>query len=112
MITKEELTLIRNEAEKQQSKQMRFESLVSAAKQTSARASMLARANVSNQLRVELKQVETDALYLFNQLQAISEETRPQTTYWNTNLSFAMREYNEGAPARRQAMADEWNKNK
>jgi hypothetical protein len=101
-MTREDLALIRVEAEAQQSRQMRLERLVSAAKQTSARASMLGRANVSNQLRVELKQVETDALYLFRQLEAMSEEIRPQTVYWNTNLAFAIREYNENAAQNRE----------
>jgi hypothetical protein len=96
-MTRDDLTLIRLEAEKNQSKLTQLESLVSAAQKTSARASMLTRANVSGQLKTELKQIDEDAIYLFKQLQSMAEEHRPTAQYWNFQHSHALAEYNANA---------------
>ncbi len=110
-MTKDELTVIRAEAEKHQSNLIHLESLASAARSTSARASMLTRSNVSGQLKIELRQIDEDASYLFKQLQAMVDEVKPTSQYWGYQHQFALAEFNENAPARLQAMADEWRKN-
>ncbi len=100
-MTKDELTVIRTEAEKHHSKLIHLESLVSAARQTSARASMLTRASISGQLKTELKQIDEDALYVFKQLQSMTEEMRPTAIYWRTQHTYALQEYNANAEQNR-----------
>ena len=54
--------------------------------------------------------MDADAAFLCTQLEAMSEELLPAASFWSVSFNQALAEYNEGAPARRQEMADEWRK--